>query len=278
MDIIEYISNTKIQHGKHNDRIYVMQISKQDINSITDKLDKLCVQNNYSKIFAKVPKWAYEIFKQSGYEQEALIPKMKCGSIDVFFMSKFLNKNRKKINHTQLEEILNTALQKKEKVKSINKLPPDYTFRQLNKDDAIAMAKVYKIVFITYPFPIHDPNYLKTTMDENFIYFGIHYNNELVAIASCEIDITGENVEMTDFATLPNHRSKGLAAYLLNEMEKIMITHNIKTAFTIARALSYGMNITFSKLNYTYGGTLKNNTNISGKFETMNVWYKTLID
>lgn len=36
------------------------------------------------------------------------------------------------------------------------------------------------------------------------------------------------------------------------------------------------MNVTFSKLNYNYGGTLINNTNISGDLESMNVWYKIL--
>jgi len=50
----------------------------------------------------------------------------------------------------------------------------------------------------------------------------------------------------------------------------------IQTAFTIARAISEGMNITFSKAGYTYGGRLKNNTDISGTIESMNVWYKAL--
>jgi hypothetical protein len=36
------------------------------------------------------------------------------------------------------------------------------------------------------------------------------------------------------------------------------------------------MNITFSKLGYKYGGLLKNNTNISGAIESMNVWYKEI--
>ena len=51
---------------------------------------------------------------------------------------------------------------------------------------------------------------------------------------------------------------------------------DIITAYTIARAISFGMNITFAKNGYKYSGTLKNNTNISGKLESMNVWYKYL--
>jgi hypothetical protein len=55
-------------------------------------------------------------------------------------------------------------------------------------------------------------------------------------------------------------------------MEKYIKELGLKTAYTIARALSYGMNITFAKMGYTYSGTLVNNTNISGRLESMNVW------
>jgi len=36
------------------------------------------------------------------------------------------------------------------------------------------------------------------------------------------------------------------------------------------------MNITFARNNYSFAGTLINNTNISGQIESMNVWYKAL--
>jgi hypothetical protein len=60
-------------------------------------------------------------------------------------------------------------------------------------------------------------------------------------------------------------------------MEKHMIDNNIITSYTIARAKSPGMNITFARNGYEYSGTLINNTQISGKIESMNVWLKTLL-
>jgi putative beta-lysine N-acetyltransferase len=81
---------------------------------------------------------------------------------------------------------------------------------------------------------------------------------------------------MTDFATLPEHRGENIALYLLDFMEKAMKKRGYKTAYTIARALSYGMNITFAKAAYKMGGTLINNTNICGKIESMNVWHKPI--
>ena len=81
---------------------------------------------------------------------------------------------------------------------------------------------------------------------------------------------------MTDFATLSKYRGQGLASYLLKKMEREMIHQGMRTLFSIARALSPAMNMTFGNTDYLYGGTLVNNTNISGRIESMNVWYKHL--
>ena len=48
------------------------------------------------------------------------------------------------------------------------------------------------------------------------------------------------------------------------------------TGYTIARALSPGMNITFARAGYRFGGLLWNNTQICGRLEPMNIWYKSL--
>ncbi len=79
---------------------------------------------------------------------------------------------------------------------------------------------------------------------------------------------------MTDFATLPEYRGQGAAEKLLDTMGQAAADMPISTVFTIARAESFGMNIVFSRAGYMYGGTLHNNTQISGKLESMNVWHK----
>jgi hypothetical protein len=59
-------------------------------------------------------------------------------------------------------------------------------------------------------------------------------------------------------------------------MEYDLKKQKIKTAYTIARAMSPGMNITFKKSGYKFCGRLRNSTNISGRIESMNVWYKSI--
>jgi putative beta-lysine N-acetyltransferase len=157
--------------------------------------------------------------------------------------------------------------------------PPDSLApgcRPARPADAEAMAHLYRLVFASYPFPIHDPEYLRRTMAENVCYYGFWENGRPVALASAEMDIGAGSAEMTDFATHPECRGGGRATQLLAALEREMAQRQIKTLYTIARAVSFGMNLTFAKLGYRYGGTLPRNTQIAGELECMNIWFKGL--
>ena len=114
-------------------------------------------------------------------------------------------------------------------------------------------------------------------MASHIVYFGIWMEDQLVALSSAEMDTEARNVEMTDFATLPDGRGDGLATILLGAMEAQMHDRGMATGYTIARAPSFGMNITFARMGYSFAGRLINNTHIGGQFEDMNVWYKSLV-
>ncbi|TCT13843.1 beta-lysine acetyltransferase [Natranaerovirga pectinivora] len=279
MDEIINLGNSMIQHGKHNDRVYLMKLDKNDVSDVLYNIEEKAKENDYSKIFAKVPYGCEKEFLAKGYMVEGHVPEMVKGENDVLFLGKFLKEWRSKDEDPNLKLVLEKALRKKEEGNTLNnenKLISKYYIRLLDKKDSKEMAKVYSEVFETYPFPIHDPNYIEETMDDNLVYFGVFMEGKLIAISSCEMDVKNLNVEMTDFATLPECRGNGLAVNLLMVMEEEMVRRDIKTAYTIARAKSYGMNITFAKLEYEHSGTLIKNTNIGGDFETMNIWWKKL--
>ena len=126
-------------------------------------------------------------------------------------------------------------------------------------------------------FPIHDADYLIETMADHIIYYGIWDGSDLLALASAEMDRQHAYAEMTDFATRPDCRGRGFAQALLGVLEQAAAAEEISTAYTIARAYSAGMNITFAKNGYQFSGTLTNNTHISGELESMNVWHKPLL-
>lgn len=275
-DIVEIIGNgTIIQHGKHNDRIYLMKLDDRDIDSIIAEISKLANDNNYSKIFCKVPKANAPVFFANGFINEAFIPKFYNNTDDVFFVSKFLNSDRLlNIEANQLKDLRNLLLENHSINGELKKKTEGYTVRKLDTSDASKMAEIYSNVFASYPFPIHDPDFIVKSMSENVMYFGAEINGELVALASSEIDMKAKNAEMTDFATLNNHGGKSLASLLLQAMESEMKNIGLKTLYTIARLNSVAMNKTFLRFNYEYSGTLIKNTNISGKIESMNIYYK----
>lgn len=277
MDLITKIGKSVVHHGTSNNRIYLMSLDVSDMPFIIGQLERLASKNGYTKVIAKVPRYAKELFESSGYKEEAMIPKFYNGKEDACFLAKFFDEKR------QVDPFKDHCAQVLEWSKSKNitresrLLDSDFSCRKATKQDVEEMALLYQEVFKTYPFPIHDKNYLLKTMNDNVIYFGIWHRDKLVALSSIEAAIEYSNAELTDFASLEAYRGKGLASYLLGVMESEMKQLGLQKAYTIARAKSYGMNITFAKRGYLYAGTLINNTNIYGDIESMNIWYKALI-
>ncbi|ERJ12063.1 putative beta-lysine N-acetyltransferase [Haloplasma contractile] len=276
-DQLETIGNTRIQHGKDNDRVYVMSLGMDELDTITKDLEKIVEEHNYSKVIAKVPKDAKSKFRHAGFKLEATIPNFYNGEIDGLFMAKYYNENRKKQKEKKrANKVIQTAINKPLLDKNIE-LDDHFKSRILKPEDASEMAELYKEVFKTYPFPIFDEDYLIKTMNSHVVYFGIWHDEKLVGLSSCEMNKEASNVEMTDFAILKEYRGNNLAFFLLNVMEEHMKSIGIKTAYSMARSQSFGMNITFSKVGYQYGGTLINNTHIGGSIESLNIWFKPLI-
>jgi len=277
-DIIEKIGNSTIQHGKYNDRIYLMKLDPKNVEDIVEEVTKLASKKEYSKIFAKIPENSLQTFIKAGFDEEAFIPEFYHGKEKAVFLAKYLSSDRKSVDtETRLVINKNINIAKSKAGRGVDKnLPNGYKLKQIPESDIDQLASLYKVVFPTYPFPIHDPEYLKEVMATHVDFFGVYQGSKLIAASSAEMDLKSKNAEMTDFATDPDYLGHGLALFLLDLMDKYMMDKKFPTVYTIARSMSPGMNITFAKLGYQFTGTLINNTNISGSIESMNVWYKGL--
>ncbi|NLD91636.1 MAG: putative beta-lysine N-acetyltransferase [Fibrobacter sp.] len=277
-DSIVHMRNSLIQHGKWNDRIYLMHLGTTDVPEIIDDILKLGRQNSYGKIFAKIPASAGQAFQNAGFCVEARIPRGLINGEDLLFVSLFCKKARAvHRDAAQCQEVLN-GLQDSSNNQPIPLLPNGWKMETLGPQDASDMAHIYSEVFLSYPFPIDSPSYIREIMAEKSgVFFGIRdAERNLVALSSSEINTLLSIAEMTDFATLPYIRGRHCAGNLLSVMEHDAVAHGVVTAFTIARASSASMNRVFARAGYQYGGTLKQNTNIGGDLEDMNVWYRYL--
>ncbi len=277
-DKIEKIGHgTIIQHGEVNKRVYLIKLDKRDCPDVIEQINTLARSNNYSKIFCKIPQHLAPVFLANGFFVEGQIPGFYMGSEAAFFVSKFLNSDRLlNIENENLYKLSTLLTDVKPLNRTKLKLDNDSRLLKMTNQDLEQITTIYKEVFASYPFPIHDANYIAETMKNNVQYFGIEKRGKLVALASAELDKESQNAEMTDFATLPVARGQNLSVLLLKAMETEMEAQGIKTLYTIARLKSVGMNKTFIRQNYIYSGTLIKNTNISGSIESMNVYYKSI--
>lgn len=273
-DTIETIHGSLIQHGKYNDRIYVIHLDTGAEDGLLVELEALARRQNYRKILAKIPTSSWETFQAAGFIKEAKIACFFSGETDCYFVGKFFSeRNEPEENHTALRRIVSQTLpQRVDETDKDIRLPVE----KCSAIDAEELALFYQQTFVSYPFPIFEPAYLEKMMRENVFYFCIRSSKKIIAAAAAESSRRHNYTEMTDFATAPDWRKQGLATSLLARMERELESDGMVTAFTIARAGSYGMNMVFKKRGYHYAGLLKDNTQISGRIESMTVWHKRL--
>ena len=284
LDQVEKVRHSTIQHGPSSDRVYALELNPSDLPGILDELEDLAVENGYGKLVAKGRRSDFSAFMARGYKVEARIPGFFGHDEPGLFVGKYLDADRateeqpekvaEVLMTAQLERTLNGLRGESNHVTADAGM--DLEIREALPADADAVAKCYDSVFASYPFPIHDPGHIREAQGEGTRFFIVKDGEDLVAASSMEPGGAPGTVEMTDFATLPSHRGQGLATRLLSIMDRHAKESGLRVAYTIARALSHGMNITFARCSYEYAGTLINNTQIAGSIESMNVWYKTL--
>ena len=276
-DVIETIGKSTIQHGPYNSRIYLMKLHKQDSHRIIPEMESLAHANNYEKILAKIPSGHEAYYKDHGYIREAVIPEYFNNGEHAVFMAKYFSSSRKQVNNQeQIQEVLSLALRRKH-ARGTGNCESSFSTQICRLGDIDEMIRVFRAVFETYPFPIFDADFLSGAIQKRQAqYYCARKGRRIVAIAASEIDWSNQSVEMTDFATLPEFRGQGLAGCLLKDMEQSMAKEGMRTAFSIARAISPAMSLVFAAKGYSFGGTLDNNTNIAGHIQSMNIWHKRL--
>ncbi len=259
----------------YNRRLKVLNYKVTDFASMTKRLVWLAKHNNFDKIFVKARKRDFQQFLSHGYVLEGVLPYYFNGD-DAYVLSRFSSKSRA-ISKTLLDEskLIEELIYDTEKKKP-SKLEKGIKIITATYDHIPQLTFIYRRIFETYPSPLTNPDYVKSAMDRNVIYKIAMKNNEAIAAASADVNAKYSNAEMTDCATANKAQGKGIMKHMLLALEKELKRKGIKTAYTLARATSMGMNKVFFRLNYEYSGRLIKNCDIFGSYEDMNIWVKRL--
>ncbi|WP_338053634.1 putative beta-lysine N-acetyltransferase [Pseudobacteroides cellulosolvens] len=213
-------------------------------------------------------------FRNCGFSIEGVINGYFNGE-DAYCVSYFLDKDREvHINKEEEDKILYQCLFQKKRNSETKNLK--YTIRNAEPNDIPQMIQLFLNVFETYPSPVFNGDYLKTVMNKQILFKVAVENGRIISIASADMDANNMNAEVTDCATYPEHRGRGILTNLIHSLECDLKKKGFFTLYSLSRAINPGINKALSNLNYKYGGRLVNNCHICGGFEDMNIWVKKL--
>lgn len=258
----------------YNSRIRIDDI-RGNVTEAISKAEELAKEKKVDKLIVKGRKEQFIPLLEKGFQCEAMIDHYFLGS-DGYFFCKYFTYERRTSEAVEKEDDIVKNVQSLDQGVEYVPPPKDYQLHLIGKSDAGRLAQLYKQVFEIYPTPLHDPEYIKKTIDEGTIYYAFICENKIVSAASAEVNEFYKNAELTDCATLPEHRKYGLMKILLQRLEEELVEKGIYCSYSIARALSFGMNAALHQLGYHYRGRLINNCYIFDKIENMNVWVKDL--
>lgn len=263
-------------HDPYNKRMRVDDY-RGHLHSVVKVAMDFAKQEKLEKIIIKARSEHLLDFIGFGFQLEAVVDQYFLGSHG-FFLTKYLTSKRK---HNEFWTKEDTILEKVTELKreaNLKQPPGEYIFKKVGLENAEDLSALYKLVFPVYPTPIHDSKYLRKTIEEGTIYFAYYYEGRIVSAASAEINSFYKNAELTDCATLPDHRKHGLLKWLLKKLEAELEDQGVFCLYSLARSLSFGMNAALHQLGYQYRGRLTNNCYIYDKLENMNAWVKSLPD
>ncbi|WP_036698242.1 putative beta-lysine N-acetyltransferase [Paenibacillus taiwanensis] len=244
-------------------------------NAVFERVQELMQLHYFTKVWIKARHYDWGCFLAQGYMLEAVIHGYFQGQ-EAFNMVFYTDLERRTSDYWVYEDQLLAKVLALPLKSELNKHSAGFLLRPATCQDAPALAALYRQVFATYPTPMHDAQYVEHSIQEGTIFHLAEFEGQLVSAASAEMNAAYHNAEMTDCATLPTCRNKGLMRVLLQQLEQDLLRRDITCAYSLARALSPGMNAVFKQLGYEYGGRMTKNCNIYNKFEDMNVWTKSL--
>jgi len=258
-----------------NKRVKLHQYPAGQFDELDELMKKQAEAIDASKIIIYAKKADVTQWQSRGYVLEGRIDGFFRGE-NAYLLSLFLTPERGTSAAPELaEENLKLSLAKAG-TEAKKTLPPGYSMREAGEADAEALAKLYGLVFATYPTPMDDPAYIVKAMRGGTRFIVAEQDGEIACAASAEVTERFGSAEMTDCATHPAHAGKGLLQPIFLALEKKMEEAGIYFLYSLTRAQSASMNITAAKMGYEYRGRLINNCTIFSGFEDMNIWVKPL--
>jgi beta-lysine N6-acetyltransferase len=255
-----------------NERIKVSRYRYQGVVApLADFLVETAREHGVGMIVVPALEADWQDFLTRGFALEGRVDTFFRGA-PAHFMAYFLNGERQNSDrHEEKQRLLQAILEQPRE--PAGDLPEGYELVVAGVEMAGELAAVYDRVFETYPSPLTDPEYVRELIESGEgVFMAVLSDGQIASAAAAEVDREWRNAEMTNCATLPDFRGEGLMQVLIAALEQEMEQQSIPCLYSMARALSFGMNRVLHRLGYTFRGRLVNHAHIGGGFEDLNLW------
>lgn len=271
----ETTPNAAIELDEYNSRIKLMRYKTDDLESLAQHLEELAKERGIGKVMIYADPDDESAFKKLGFEKEGEISVFFNGE-PAFILSRFLDDRRAVTKDEDKKDSIVEMAEQAEALDEPPTLDPAFTLRHATPDDARELAELYRLVFETYPTPIHEEEFIRECMQNDVYFTVVTHQGKIISSASADVFTKYNCAEITDCATHPDYRGKGLLSAIIFDLEQRMKKAGVPNLFSLTRAVSAGMNIVMAKLGFEYQGRLIQNSHIAGQFEDMNIWVKKL--
>lgn len=228
-----------------------------------------------SRVVVLAPAHMSTGLEAAGMRTEAVVPGFYAGTEDCAIAGYWLDASRAESPcREELEAV--KALIDARRDEPPRPRPPLETHRA-STDDAADIAELLGETFSEYPTPSDDPLYISSCIEDGTPFRVVREHGEVVACASADLVRDARTAELTDCATRPEHRGRGLMQALLTDLMDDLRRLRYPTAFTLARARIPGINLAFQRLGFQLSGTMVQSCRIGDGLEDMNVWSRRLL-
>ena len=206
------------------------------------------------------------------FKLEGLMPGFYRGVQDCVVLGAFPDSGRAELANPAEVARVDTLLQEPSQPKE---RPATITCRAIAAD-APQIASLIADTFEHYPTPSGVPQYIEAQIQAGVPFRVVRGDGQLLACASGDLVRAARTAELTDCATRPDQRGRGLMQAILEDLMQDLREMGYPTTFTLARACIPGVNLAFSRLGFTFRGRQVQSCRIGDGMEDMNVWSRRL--
>ncbi|MBW2527006.1 MAG: GNAT family N-acetyltransferase [Deltaproteobacteria bacterium] len=264
-----------VKDDAYSDRIRCDHPPECSPSALATALVEAAQANGRGRIALFAPAPMRDGLVQAGFVQEATMPGFYAGTEDCVVLGKAIDPARAELADPDAVADADAILKRKTGSAPPEDRPTPATVRA-TESDAPAIAELVTRTFDRYPTPTGVPEYVAGLIRDGIPFRIVREGDDVVACASADLIRSARTAELTDCATRPDQRGRGLMQGILSDLMDDMRAMGYPTAFTLARASVPGINLAFWRLGFVWRGQMRSSCRIGGGIEDMNVWSRPI--